>query len=370
MRLGYVVGALGRGGAELQLLHLAAGLVKRGHHVSVMAYDGPSVLDENFRESGCEVIADRSSTALEKYRSVRAWAKRSQLDVIQGILRRASTLAVITRWPARSPVIIATDYSSATYGKRSLDLWASLLAFRYADRVVTEVDVNCRSLQRLAPWLRQRTLVIRNGLDTRRFSPSDSGERPVREPFVFCAVGTLSRVKNPLRVLDAVTELRRRGRSSFRVDWYGRDALSARADVGEQARRRAADLGLSDHIVFHGEREDIEHAYHVAHALLHASVHEGFPNAVAEGMACGLPIVVSRVSDLPAVVAEARNGFVFDETDPQSIADAMERLMDLPPAERAAMGARSRELAVRWFGMERFIDEFEELYRQLAVGSR
>lgn len=91
-------------------------------------------------------------------------------------------------------------------------------------------------------------------------------------------------------------------------------------------------------------------------------------NVVAEGMGCGLPIAVSRVSDLPRIVAEARNGFVFDETDPNAIADAMARLMTLPHDERAAMGARSRELAIRWFRAERYIDAGEDLYRTLSTG--
>jgi glycosyltransferase involved in cell wall biosynthesis len=86
------------------------------------------------------------------------------------------------------------------------------------------------------------------------------------------------------------------------------------------------------------------------------------------GMACGLPIVVSRVSDLPLVVQEARNGFVFDERVVGAIADAMERMMATPESERRAMGTRSRTLAVAWFGLERFIDDFEHLYHRICRG--
>lgn len=370
MKIGYVIGELGRGGAELQLLRLASGLTQRGHEVKAIAYDGPSVLDDEFRAADVELTAEPAATRLQKLRSVHAWLWGSNFDIIHGIMRRASSLALLARLPRSRPPIVASDFSSATYTRRSVILFAAFAVFGLADKVVTEVEINRRSLERLAPWLRTKTLVVRNGLDTERFTPRKFSGSPADGSFVFCAVSTLSRVKNPLRVVDAVAELRRRGRTRFRVDWYGRDSLSPGSNLGAEARLRAAEADLHEHIVFHGDVSQIEEAYGRSSALLHASIQEGFPNAVAEGMACGLPIVVSRVSDLPSVVAEARNGFVFDETDPHSIADAMERLMDLPNAERVAMGERSRDLAVRWFGMERFLDEFEGLYRQLVAGGR
>lgn len=365
LRLGYVVGALGRGGAELQLLRLVEGFIERGHRVSVIAYDGPSVLDDDFRAAGAIVTTQESATRWQKLRAVKRWLRSSDLDVVHCIMKRASILTLLARWPARRPAVIASDYSSATYGRRTPTLWLSILGFAVADRVVTEIELNRRSLERMGPWLRGKTLVVRNGLDTDRFSPYTTDNSDQVGSFVFCAVGTLSSVKNPLRVVDAVAELRRRGHSHFRVEWYGRDGLWQRVNTGELARARATALGLDAHIVFCGETSDVVGAYHKAHALLHASTQEGFPNAVAEGMSCGLPLAVSRVSDLPLVVAESHNGYVFDETDPCSIADVMERLMALPLEELRAMSKRSRDLAVRWFGMQRYLDEFEELYYAL-----
>ena len=68
-----------------------------------------------------------------------------------------------------------------------------------------------RTLQRLAPCLRRKALVIRNGLDTDGYAPTSMENWASRGPFAFCAAGTLSRVKKSLRVVEAVAELRRRG---------------------------------------------------------------------------------------------------------------------------------------------------------------
>jgi len=368
MRLGFVIGALGRGGAELQLLRLSAGLVERGHEVSVVAYDGPAVLDGEFRAAGVHVLAERPASRAAKVTIVRRWMDGSRFDVVHAIMRRASTVALLARRLRRRPKVVASDYSSVTYGKRTATFWFSLATFALADRVVTETELNRTSLERAAPWVKRKVSVVRNGLDTERFAPSLARFEASEKVFKFCAVGTVSSIKNPLRVLDAVADLRRRGHTSFRLDWFGRDSQHADDDTGARARDRVMELGLDRHVRFHGDTPDVQQVYARADAFIHASTQEGFPNAVAEALACGLPVVLSRVSDLPRVVAAADNGYVFDELDPTSIADAMERLMALSHEERAAMGARSRTLALRWFRLERFIDEFEALYRGLREG--
>ncbi len=367
MKIGYLVGRLGRGGAELQLMILARAMAQLGHRIEVLSYDGPSPFDDDLRRSGVAVRTSAAAGRAGKVAATRSWFEALEPDIVHGVMKRASTLAVLARLPRRRPRIVATDMSTATYGRHKPILWASLAAFHLADRIVTQTETNRRNLERLAPWLRGKTVVIRNGLDVQRFTPPAPVVHADCDVFRFCVAGTVYAVKNPDRVVRAVAELVRRGRSGISVDWYGRLARPY-ADV-TAARHATLDLvdqlGVGNVITFHGDTAAIDDAYRSADALLHASVQEGFPNVVAEGMACGLPIVVSRVSDLPLVVRTANNGYVFDELDVGSIADAMERMADTPPEERRAMGQRSRELAVRWFGLDRFANEFAALYRRL-----
>jgi glycosyltransferase involved in cell wall biosynthesis len=179
-------------------------------------------------------------------------------------------------------------------------------------------------------------------------------------------------VKNPVRVVEAVHHLAQEAGTRFRLDWYGRFGMGpagSRSPDYEAAVDYVRRHDLGPLITFHGPRTDIEQVYREADAVVHASLQEGIPNAVVEAMASGLPLVVSRVSDLPLLVETARNGFVCDEHSAVSIAEAMRGLLMTPPAERQAMGERARELAVRWFGRERFIREFEALYTSLTGGA-
>lgn len=118
----------------------------------------------------------------------------------------------------------------------------ALVLFHLADCVVTQTVMNRNSLCRLAPILRTKLRIIRNGVGDTRFSPiAKSGEKVFR----FICVGTVSEVKNPVRLVQALRILR------------------------EQTTQ---------------------------------------PYAVAEGMASGFPIVVSRVSDLVLIVEAGENG--------------------------------------------------------------
>ncbi len=329
-------------------------------------------MDDELRGDGIAVrVAPNGGRRRDKVATVKTWMDELRPDVVHGFMKRASSLAVLARGARRRPVVVGSDLSTATYGKRNFTLFSSLLMFKFADVITTQTELNRRNLERLAPWLRGKTAVIRNGLEVDRFSAAPFDPAP--RPFRFASVGSVYGVKNPVRAVEAVALLVKRGRRDFKLDWYGRLGLGGDEHPSEAYRtcQQLIDRNeLHDLVTFHGETTDIASAYQRSHALIHPSVQEGFPNAVAEGMASALPIAVSRVSDLPLAVQEADNGVVFDEKRPESIATAMETLMDLPPQGREAMGRRSRALAKRWFGLERFIDAYEDLYGTLLARRR
>lgn len=361
MRLGLVVGALSTGGSERQLCELAAGMAFRGHAVEIAAYDGPGSFDEWVATRGVTVRHGRGGSRLAKVQWLRRWLAIFDPDVVHGFMKRASSLAVLATLPRRRPPVVGSDLSTATYSRRQPVLWGSLVLFAFARLVATQTQMNRRSLYRLAPWLCRKVVVVRNGCDTVRFHPSPAPRAP--GPFRFLCAGTVYRVKNPVGVVEAFRLLRDRGFEGS-LDWAGepgRDGQHA------EARRRITAYGLQQAVRFIGRQPRMEEVYPRYDALVHVSVQEGVPNAVVEAMACGLPIIVSRVSDLPLIVREAQNGMVCDETDPRAIADAMGTLIDTPEDERRILGTRSRAVAEGWFGRERFLDEYEALYSKLAA---
>src|SRR2546427_8878734 len=96
------------------------------------------------------------------------------------------------------------------------------------------------------------------------------------------------------------------------------------------------------------------------------SVYEGLPNVVCEAMACGLPVVLSDVSDHRKMVEEGRTGFLCSPHEAGSIADALQSIIRLPEGPRRAMGKLARKAAEDQFNRERLIEEYERVYRRLV----
>ncbi len=372
IKIGLLIGGLGRGGSERQVVELARGLHALGAHVEVAVYGDCAPPDDYLNDASVRIRILHGRSKLSKLTAVRDWIRRFQPDVLHGFMKRASMTAILAVAGLKSTRVVASDFSTATYSRHKPILWIALLLFAFADHVVTQTDTNRRSITMFAPWLRRKISVIRNGVDIDRFIPRDY---PLSDAtsFRFIVVGTVYSVKNPIRIVHAARSLAQKCPTPFRIDWYGRYGPKGDTHPSEaciQAKALVDRFQLDSIIRFHGETSHIELKYAESNAILHPSLQEGIPNAVVEAMASGLPIIVSRVSDLPLLVETGQNGFICDETDAESIAESMRRMIEMDQEERSQMGERSRKLAVSWFSGTRFVSDYLNLYQRLMAHTR
>src|SRR5262249_54074732 len=94
-----------------------------------------------------------------------------------------------------------------------------------------------------------------------------------------------------------------------------------------------------------GERNDVPKLLGEHHALIHSTFHEGLPNAICEALASGLPVLASAVCDNSLLVAEGERGFLFNPSDPATIAAAIERLAGMNAAAWSRMSSAARAYA-------------------------
>ena len=111
--------------------------------------------------------------------------------------------------------------------------------------------------------------------------------------------------------------------------------------MGELVRQQAAALGLDEVITFHGNlgHQAVLGLLGTAHIYLMPSLVEGFPKALLEAMACGLPAVATAVSVIPRLVGTS--GVLLPEPTPAAIAAAVTSLL-ADDARLAAMGRAAR----------------------------
>lgn len=97
--------------------------------------------------------------------------------------------------------------------------------------------------------------------------------------------------------------------------------------------RLAARLGLTDRVSFLGtlSQNDLRRFYGVADALVLASTREGWPNVLLESMACGTPVIASRVGAAPDLVTTPEAGRLLRERTPAALADTVRDLLARHP---------------------------------------
>lgn len=162
----------------------------------------------------------------------------------------------------------------------------------------------------------------------------------------FLYVGRYSSEKNLLRLLAAY-------RAHRQSDAFAGRSLVLVGDGPQRAEleRFIADAGLGTNVFLKpfAQLGDLPAYYALADGFILPSTIEAWGLVVNEAMACGLPVLVSKVCGcLPELVVEGDNGFCFEPADTASLAALMGRLTSLDDASRQRMGERSREIVARF----------------------
>ncbi|MFO7697408.1 MAG: glycosyltransferase family 4 protein [Anaerolineae bacterium] len=128
--------------------------------------------------------------------------------------------------------------------------------------------------------------------------------------------------------------------------------------IGEAREDQAESVQYAGHLKssvgknvrFLGSRSDVPQLLSAADVLAITSTQEAGPRVLVEGMACGLPVVSTRVGMAPDVISPGVNGYLTDP-DADRLATVL-REMAADPRRTAEMGRRARELAERELGIE------------------
>jgi glycosyltransferase involved in cell wall biosynthesis len=222
------------------------------------------------------------------------------------------------------PVVITARGSDITLFPnyrlpRRMILWAA----NQADGIITV----CNALRDevISLGVEPRKVVsLRNGVDLELFRPT---ERAPDQPFTLVTVGHLVPVKAQELIIGALPLL-----PGVRLVVAG-DGPN-RGMLEELAKT----LNVSDRVRFLGAvpQAQLRAHYGAADAMVLASSREGWANVLLESMACGTPVVASRVWGTPEVVAAPEAGVLMAERSPQGVADAVNALRANYP-DRAAV---------------------------------
>lgn len=364
------------GGAETQVVNMAAGLSRRGWDVEIVTMLPLCPPLPDFRGAQVRV------TSLEMERGVRGLAgflrflsevRDRRPDVVHSHMTHASLLTRTARPFCPMPVLICTLHGHKMYSVKAEGAALRELAHRLTDGladITTAVsEAAGERYARVKAVSRKRLMVIPNGIPEEAYAPNqvvrlrERRNLNLRDEFAWLAVGRLEKVK------DYATMLR-----AFPVALEA-DVTQVLLIAGAGSQRPhldalAEELGITPYVRFLGVRTDIPQLMQAADGLVLSSVFEGMPLVMLEAGVSGLPMVATRVGGNAEVLPPEQRMLLVPPRRPRELGLAMQRLACLSDAERRAMGEAAREFVLSRFGMDAILDQWEELYTRLLEQKR
>jgi sugar transferase (PEP-CTERM/EpsH1 system associated) len=212
---------------------------------------------------------------------------------------------------------------------------------------------------------RRHITQIYNGVDSQIFRPEAPGRRALPQQdfandkcFIIGTVGRMQAVKDQMNLTKAFIQLATmlpEKRNQLRLVMVGDGSL--RADC----QKMLNDAGLGDLAWLPGARDDVADLMRGMDLFVLPSLAEGVSNTVLEAMACGLPVIATRVGGNPELVQEGVTGSLVPPADPSALAEAMARYLKNPELA-PNQGRAGRALTESRFSMESMVASYMQVY--------
>ena len=362
----YLIGQLGLGGSERQLYTILRASDYTEFEYSVIVFN-PSdyvVLDDKLRELRIRVLSIPESKRgiLQRSRYLFRLMRTLRPDVIHSWTVHDNPYAGVIGRFAMVPVRLGSLRGSMKLrGFQSLPNWQQWLCIHSVQELVVNAAYLADELF-LRGIATEQVKVIRNGVEHAGFQ--DTGTRSsVGFPLgkqIITTVGNLRSVKNHLLFIEALA-LVKKDFLPFQAVIVGQP-LPSEPDLPAKLRTRIHELGMEDHIMIMGFREDIPLLLEHSDIFSLMSVMEGTPNVILEAMLARLPVVATRVGGIPDIVQDGITGYLVDSGDAGQFAFRLLELLQ-NPEKGQRMGSVGREYVLREHSARHIGQEFQKYYQ-------
>lgn len=359
----YVTAGLRGGGAEAMLTRLAtarpgvadeiivASLLPAEGHIERLAAAGVKVVELRFdRLGGAAAGLFKLAKLISDNRPdiVQGWMYHGDLAALVALLmsgRRKHTRLI---WSIR-----CSDMDLRRYGRGlRMVVKACTLLSSWPDLVTANSGAGLKSHLALG-YRPRRAEVVANGIDIDEFRPDPAVRQAVRgelgipqDATLLAHVARVDPMKDHGSFLAAMTELP--------------DLFALLVGVGTE------NLAAARNVLRLGRRHDVARLFAAADLAVSSSrFGEGFSNALAEGMACGLPAIATDVGDAKLILGDT--GLVVPPENPHALAAAIRALATEPAPARAERRRKARARIVEQFAMAHAIQRYGELYASLGA---
>ncbi len=313
----------GLNGAAYSALLFTRELAKRGHRVWMVCRPG-SWIGEQLASDPVELIhSDMHRWPPDELRRIAALARQQQIDVISTHMSRSHLFGVLLRWMTGIPCV------ATAHCRKFQPHWM------FNDYVIAVSESTRRYHLRFNLVRRSRISTVFNFVD-----PCWTGQVPedararIRVEFgaddsspLIATVGSLIPRKGQIYLIRALPKIVRAAPGA-KVVAFGWPGLQGKylARVQAEAER----LGVADHFIWAGVRDDMEQVYAAIDLLVHPALEEPMGRVLLEAMASGVPVVATEVTGTRECVDNGRTGLLVPPRDADALAEATIALLRDP----------------------------------------
>jgi glycosyltransferase involved in cell wall biosynthesis len=375
IRVVHVITGLEVGGAEISLLKLVSNLSKDRFFNQVISLTDAGSVAKRLRDVDVKVSALRMHRG--SINPIAVWKlahllRRTHPTIVQTWMYHADLIGgLAAKLAGRYPVIwnIRQSNLDPVHSKRTT-VWTAKACARLSRYLPERIVCCAESARRIhvdLGYAGERMVVIPNGIGADIFKPDSHARATMRAEISIdertILIGLVARF-DPQK--DHETFVRAAG-MLYKEFPDARFLLCGPGVTREnkQLMRWLQSNGIADHCHVLGEREDIPRLMTALDIATSSSAYgEGFPNAIGEAMACGVPCVVTDVGDSSLLVGDPDR--VVPPRQPESLAAAWRRLLAMDKAGRAQVGRAGRRRMEDQFDIVAITRRYEELYEQVA----
>jgi glycosyltransferase involved in cell wall biosynthesis len=356
-----IIYTLGFGGAERLAATICQNLDKSIFHPKVCAlYGGHGPLTESLNRGQIPYFSLQGE-ALRKLTFLKTIYNSIKRENVSLIHVHGFYLLLQCLLPAKLAGVKIVYTEHANFTIRRFKKYSLLASFfpHFVDRMTT---VSSHLKNYFVNGLRvpsSKIEVIYNGVDLNKFKyVHDSLPRTDNNIVQIGTVGRLSEPKDHktlLKALKIVNEIR----DDFHLTIVGDGELRPFFE------KTVKEMKIENHVSLLGSRDDIPQILSTFDIFVLSSKREGLPIALLEAMACGKPVIVTKVGGIPEVIIDGNNGILVDPENPGSLAEKMGQLLS-NSFLREKLAKEAYNTVEASFSLEKMMRSYQDLFLSIV----
>lgn len=330
------------GGAERQLVQLAAALTDRGHHVHIITWDMDT--DAAFYSIPKSVHWHKLGLKswflgkLWRLQRLNAVLKKNGIKTLVGFVMANNKVVILGALLSGTSLIAAERNGPTLYHVKHnfFSRWINFLSLLFCERVVLQFGDFIDGYPR---FLHSRMSVIPNPIFPSKAKASPGA--PEKKAFQILFIGRLDSLqKQPAILVNAFATI-----ADANPDWHLK--IVGDGDAREPLFALIRALGIGDRVTLTPSTLNVGPFYERADLFVISSLWEGSPNSLAEAMVHGLPAIGFNVDGVSQLIQNKVTGWIAPTMDENALADTLSQAM-ANPAKLANMGAAAQKATLSY----------------------